>query len=131
MLLCCFKEPKRKSSKQNEISGDDNVPYEPPDNTKRYSLISSTSVASSSSLRPPPLRATRPAVKEKAPLQKEEKRLRKQRSHDSFRLLEQANSLPYIDQSPSKARLDNKENKASKGKREKKLTDPFDVFRFC
>ena len=117
MLLCCFKEPKRKASLGEDETytqplqkqQQQQLQQQPSLQQKRQSLISTSSVSSfgapapliSNGLRPPPLRDRRGGAggKERAPLQKEEKRMIKQRSHDSFRLQE-ANSMPYIDQSP-------------------------------
>lgn len=109
MLLCCFKESKRKGSfGEDEAYSQPLKEQQQQQQQKRHSLISANSLSSfgtsapliTNGLRPPPLRDRRGSNgKERAPLQKEEKRMIKQRSHESFRLQE-TNSLPYIDQSP-------------------------------
>ncbi|XP_059081967.1 probable WRKY transcription factor protein 1 isoform X2 [Tigriopus californicus] len=98
MLLCCFKE---KKSKRN--SYDVNHRHDMP-STKRDSALlepayqpTRNSIISDRSVTPPS--AKRRDWKERAPLQREEKKLMKQRSRDSFSRDDPTLSFPYIDSS--------------------------------
>ena len=110
MLLCCFKEPKKA---KGQVEDEADAPYTKAKkvgsevrNCKRLSVsedVATLKLRSGEDLAT--LKGAR-LQKEKAPLAKEEKRLLKQKSRESVTRLMEANSLPYIDQSPKKQNVD-------------------------
>lgn len=79
MLLCCFKEPKRTQSEEK---------VDEPDESYGTVTVGKTTETSN--------RLIRVAKKERAPLNKEEKRLIKQKSRESLRLQQEAASHAIV-----------------------------------
>ena len=103
MLLCCFKEPKRKKSTKDGASCQDNSYY------SRSNTPSGTPKMGVS------VTARHRGAKERAPMQKEEKRLlKKQISQESVKIRE-ATSLQYIDQSPRSRKYSGKSAESNQG----------------